>query len=274
MVPPVSHRVSRVQWYSGSSLIEVVFRLRDSHPLRLAFPYHSAKLFYRCVSPQPQRINPLVWPLPRSLATTYGISFDVSSSPYLDVSVQAVPFLRLFCSTQDDWILSSRVAPFGYPRINGYLLLPEAFRSLSRPSSAPDAKAFPLRSFQLDLSPFSQRLVREFLVLFENYAGFTKIEIVCHPASFRMLFHNQFVSSVSPQRNLSVALLAFVTLFSFQGADRRPQASACLRHSFQPLLQSDLKIRSFDQVFKSKGKSPGGPEWARTTDLTIISRTL
>ena len=68
--------------------------------------------------------------------------------------------------------------------------------------------------------------------------------------------------------------LLFVTLFSFQGADRRPQASACLRHSFQPLLQSDLKIRSFDQVFKSKGKSPGGPEWARTTDLTIISRTL
>ena len=158
--------------------------------------------------------------------------------------------------------MSSRVAPFGYPRINGYLLLPEAFRSLSRPSSAPDAKAFPLRSFQLDLSLFSQRLVREFLVLFENYAGFTKIEIVCHPASFRMLFHNQFVFSVSPQRNLSVALLAFVTLFSFQGAE------------LQPLLQSDLKIRSFDQVFKSKGKSPGGPEWARTTDLTIISRTL
>ena len=163
---------------------------------------------------------------------------------------------------QDDWILSSRVAPFGDLRVKGYLLLTAAYRSLSRPSSAPDAKAFPLRSFQLDLSPFSQRLVREFLVLFENYAGFTKIEIVCHPASFRMLFHNQFVSSVSPQRNLSVALLAFVTLFSFQGA------------GFQPLLQSDLKIRSFDQVFKSKGKSPGGPEWARTTDLTIISRTL
>ena len=89
-----------------------------------------------------------------------------------------------------------------------------------------------------------------------------RFEIVCHPASFRMLFHNQFASSVSPQRNLSVALLAFVTLFSFQGA------------GLQPLLQSDLKIRSFNQVFKSKGKSPGGPEWARTTDLTIISRTL
>ena len=146
MVPPVSHRVSRVQWYSGSSLIEVVFRLRDSHPLRLAFPYHSAKLFYRCVSPQPQRINSLVWPLPRSLATTSGISVDFSSSPYLDVSVQAVPHLRLFCSTQVSGVLLQRVSPFGNPGINAYVQLPQAYRSLSRPSSAPDAKAFPLRS--------------------------------------------------------------------------------------------------------------------------------
>ena len=36
-----------------------------------------------------------VWPLPRSLATTYGISVDFSSSPYLDVSVQAVPYIYL-----------------------------------------------------------------------------------------------------------------------------------------------------------------------------------
>ena len=96
MVPPVSHRVSRVRRYSGSSLMEVIFRLRDYHPLWLAFPYHSAKLFHRCVSPQPQRINPLVWPLPRSLATTSGISVDFSSSPYLDVSVQAVPHVHLW----------------------------------------------------------------------------------------------------------------------------------------------------------------------------------
>ena len=147
MVPPVSHRVSRVQWYSGSSLIEVVFRLRDYHPLRLAFPYHSTKLFYRCVSPQPRRINPPVWPLPRSLATTSGISVDFSSSPYLDVSVQAVPFLRLFDSTQDAGVLLQRVSPFGNLRIKAHVQLPEAYRSLSRPSSAPDAMAFPLRSF-------------------------------------------------------------------------------------------------------------------------------
>ena len=147
MVPPVSHRVSRVQRYSGTRLTRFGFHLRVSHPLWMAFPCHSINLSCRCAGPQPRRIIPPVWPLPRSLATTCGISVDVSSSPYLDVSVQAVPFLRLFDSTQDDWILSSRVSPFGYPRINGYLLLPEAFRSLSRPSSAPDAKAFPLRSF-------------------------------------------------------------------------------------------------------------------------------
>ena len=122
------------------------FRLLGSHHLWQAFPDLSTKLSPRDDCPQPRRINPSVWPLPRSLATTYGISVDVSSSPYLDVSVQAVPHIRLFDSTYVTWILSMWVAPFGNPRINGYLLLPVAYRSLSRPSSAPDAKAFPLRS--------------------------------------------------------------------------------------------------------------------------------
>ena len=147
MVPPVSHRVSRVRRYSGTRLAKLSFHLRGSHPLWLAFPYHSAKLLHRYVSPQPQRINPLVWPLPRSLATTYGISVDFSSSPYLDVSVQAVPHVHLFDSMHVDGVLLHRVSPFGNLRINAYVPLPVAYRSLSRPSSAPDAKAFPLRSF-------------------------------------------------------------------------------------------------------------------------------
>ena len=147
MVPPVSHRVSRVRRYSGSSLIRFSFRLRGSHPLWPAFPYRSTNLSYRCVSPQPRGINPSVWPLPRSLATTCGISVDVSSWPYLDVSVQAVPYVHLFDSMHVTTVLPWWVPPFGNLRINGYLLLPEAFRSLSRPSSALSAKAFPLRSF-------------------------------------------------------------------------------------------------------------------------------
>ena len=44
------------------------------------------------------------------------------------------------------------VSPFRYLRIIGYLLLPEAFRSLSRLSSALSAKASTLRSFLLDQS--------------------------------------------------------------------------------------------------------------------------
>ena len=37
----------------------------------------------------------MVWPLSLSLATTQEISVDFSSSPYLDVSVQAVPLINL-----------------------------------------------------------------------------------------------------------------------------------------------------------------------------------
>ena len=44
------------------------------------------------------------------------------------------------------------VSTFGYLRIEAYLQLPAAFRSLSRPSSAPDAKAFTLCSCSLELS--------------------------------------------------------------------------------------------------------------------------
>ena len=52
----------------------------------------------------------------------------------------------------DDWSLSSRVSPFRYLRIIGYLLLPEAFRSLSRLSSALSAKASTLRPYYFNRS--------------------------------------------------------------------------------------------------------------------------
>ena len=50
------------------------------------------------LSVTPEILLPPVWPPPLSLATTRGISVDVFSSPYLDVSVQAVPLLYLFDS--------------------------------------------------------------------------------------------------------------------------------------------------------------------------------
>ena len=54
-------------------------------------------------------------------------------------------------SCMDTWSLSMWVSPFRNPRLSGYLLLPAAFRSLSRLSSAPSAKASALRSYLLDL---------------------------------------------------------------------------------------------------------------------------
>ena len=146
VVHPVSHGVSRVPRYSGSRLSAPAFGYgtltlfsRPSHAVLLASSD-------RDVCPQPRRINPPVWPTPCSLATTYGISVDVFSWPYLDVSVQAVPHVHLFDSMHVDTVLPYRVSPFGNLRIKAYLQLPAAYRSLSRPSSAPDAKAFPLRS--------------------------------------------------------------------------------------------------------------------------------
>ena len=49
------------------------------------------------------------------------------------------------------WFFTIGVSPFGNLRIEAHLQLPAAYRSLSRPSSAPIAKAFSLRSFLLDL---------------------------------------------------------------------------------------------------------------------------
>ena len=79
----------------------VALRVRGSNPLRPGFPSGSARasLCNRTVdgptTPARLSLGP-VWPLPRSLATTGGISFDFSSSGYLDVSVPRVPFLKLW----------------------------------------------------------------------------------------------------------------------------------------------------------------------------------
>ena len=57
-------------------------------------------------------------------------------------------------SVHGDRSFSCRVSPFRYLRIKGYLLLPVAFRSLSRLSSALSAKASTLRSYSLDHTVF------------------------------------------------------------------------------------------------------------------------
>ena len=72
---------------------------------------------------------------------------------------------------QVDRVLLYRVSPFGNLRVKAYVQLPVAYRSLSRPSSAPDAKAFPLRSYQLDLSQALLTGFRYLKLVLKNYAG-------------------------------------------------------------------------------------------------------
>ena len=95
MVPPSSDQVSRVWPYSGTRAALVIFTYGTltpygwlSHTIRLHSHIRSAVL-----TPIPFPAS--VWPPPISLATTFGISFDFFSSPYLDVSVREVPFLIL-----------------------------------------------------------------------------------------------------------------------------------------------------------------------------------
>ena len=119
MVPPSSHRVSRVRRYSGYSWLASSFIYGSltlygvsSHTLRLdsSIPFAVRT---------PQVLLPMVWPLPLSLATTQGISVDVFSSPYLDVSVQAVPPVHL-------WIqyTVTGLPPAGFPHSGTHGSLP------------------------------------------------------------------------------------------------------------------------------------------------------
>ena len=130
----------------------IEFRLRDSHPLWSAFPdrlathlvsYFAAALQHCISQPLYPRFATAVtshtnrvWALPRSLATTCGITLVFSSSGYLDVSV---PLVTSTCLCIQHAVLaydSQWVPPFGHPRIKARLQLPVAFRCSPRPSSA------------------------------------------------------------------------------------------------------------------------------------------
>ena len=131
------------------------------------------------------------------------------------------------------------VSSFRNLRINAYLQLPEAFRSLSRLSSAPSAKAFALRPCSLDLSNvLSEHLVSSWFSLLP-----TKI-IVTLP----------FEIVIFLKKELTIIFVSQL-LFSFQGT------------SLVMFPQSPVSCNS-------DSSSHGGPKWTRTIDLTIISRVL
>jgi hypothetical protein len=83
-----------------------------------------------------------IWAIPISLAATLRITVVFFSSGYLDVSVPRVslPVLSGISKLMSGWVV-----PFGYLRIKSYLPIPADFRSLSRPSSPPEAQASSVR---------------------------------------------------------------------------------------------------------------------------------
>ena len=110
MVPPHSLRIPRVRRYSGYCRFPCRFAYealtlscRASHPVRLqrriTYAVHTPMVFL-----------PPVWPLPLSLATTRRISFDFSSSGYLDVSVPRVPRITLWIH-----VTLHGSSPWGFP---------------------------------------------------------------------------------------------------------------------------------------------------------------
>ena len=116
MVPACSHKVPRVSWYSGSRHVNSSFaygaftlsgRLSQN---RSAIPFES---FPRS---EPRSARTPVWALSISLAATLEIEFSFFSSPYLDVSVQAVPLHTLWIGV---WMHEVCSCGFPHSEISG-----------------------------------------------------------------------------------------------------------------------------------------------------------
>ena len=124
MVLPCSTRISRVPAYSYSQMLSTCKGLSPSEaPLSIGFQF----------------LHLRHWPSPFSLATTNGVSVDVLSSRYLDVSVPWVRFATLCIHAAIR--PKPGVSPFGNLRIKACSQLPVTYRSVPRPSSPLIAKA-------------------------------------------------------------------------------------------------------------------------------------
>ena len=127
------------------------FRLRGFHPLCRNFPFPSTIL----PNPTTGSYNPgdksPVWALPLSLATTDGI--DSLSFPPVTEMFHFTGYRVLFPILVQEKTMAyyrHQVTPFGNLRIKACLPLPEAYRSLSRPSSPVSTKASTVCPLKLD----------------------------------------------------------------------------------------------------------------------------
>ena len=110
MVPARSIKVSRVSMYSGFRHVSFPFAYGAFTLCGRLSQNLSARITESLMRSEPHGARTMVWPLSRSLAATYEIDVSFSSSPYLDVSVQAVPFHTLWIGV---WMTG--VCPAGFP---------------------------------------------------------------------------------------------------------------------------------------------------------------
>ena len=168
----------------------------------------------------------------------------------------------------DTWGLLMQVSPFRYLRINGYLHLPEAFRSLSRLSSAPSAKAFPLCSYLLDLfAKLSFKLFRNVVAILHFLFGIFLSSIIL--SRFNWLFYFSLFSFQGTVINIMLVYF-FKRLFPFKWRlrDSNSWPPACKAGALPTELNPHIIF--FFTTFFSKS----GLKWTRTTDLALIRRAL
>ena len=111
MVPPASHRISRVPRYSGSCYLLSPSPTRLSLSLVPLSNGFGSAIFRSCKPSTPVVRRPPVWPLSSSLATTKEIEFSFFSSGYLDVSLPRVPSYEPIDSVHGDWALPQPGSP-------------------------------------------------------------------------------------------------------------------------------------------------------------------
>src|SRR5476651_76700 len=133
MVPPSSDRISRVPPYSSSSQ-RMHLRIRGYHPVLLDFPDR----FPDACADGDSGLFPVRSPL---LGESRLISFPKGTEMFHFPSFARHGYVFTLSYQLYWW-----VSPFGNLRIKVCVPLPEAYRSLPRPSSLPSAKAFTVSS--------------------------------------------------------------------------------------------------------------------------------
>ena len=117
MVPAHSIKVSRVSMYSGFRHVVFPFAYGAFTLSGRLSQNLSARINESIMRSEPHGARTMVWPLSISLAATLEIDkFSFSSSPYLDVSVQAVPLHTLWIGV---WMTGVRPAGFPHSDICG-----------------------------------------------------------------------------------------------------------------------------------------------------------